>query len=677
MDFTTITVLILSFVAALFIALFQYVIKVKDRGPKQWVLAFLRSMTLFCVALLIINPKFEQVSYSNEKPKLVVAVDNSASMRHLNLQTEVSQVLGEIRKDAQLNSKFDIEYFKFGNNFTRLDSLGFDDNKTDFSSLINGYDDIFEESIAPLLVLSDGNQTFGTDVRFSLLNGNKSIYPIVLGDTTSYEDLAVSRVNHNRYVYHKNKFEIEILVNYSGKLSQSAQLKISNGNSVVFSQNLDFSSTNASEIITAVLTANTLGIQNYSVELAPLSNEKNEANNSKEFAIEVIDQKTKVAIVYNRPHPDIGALKKAITTNDQREVSLLSPKDFSSRMNEFQLVVLYQPDISFNAILEPLFEGTFNTWVISGPTTDWDLLNDSQNLYDQEITYQEELYQPYLNTAFGPFIISDTQLEDFPPLRSEFGTISFNSSVETAIYKSVNGNPTGFPMLSTMELNEEKHGVLLGEGLWRWRAQSYLEFGSFENFDTFIGKLVQYLSSNKRRQRLIVDYESFYNSSDEILIKAQFFNESYEIDNTANLSISIKNSETDNIRELPLLYAEDGYQVDLSGLESGTYEFNVSNKKDRISQTGVFTVIAFNIEQQYLRSNYSYLSAMATNQLGLTYDSNTINELISNLNEDGNFVTIQKEVRETKALIDWYYLLALIALAVSLEWFIRKYNGLI
>ena len=677
MDFTTITLLVLSFVAALFIALFQYVIKVKARGPKQWVLAFLRSITLFSVLLLLINPKFDQVSFVNMKPKLVVAVDNSASIGHLKLQSEVSEVLGGLRNDAELNKKFDLEYFKFGSDFSRLDSLAFNDNKTDFSSLINGYTDIFDATSAPLIVLSDGNRTFGSDIRFSLSNVENSIYPVVLGDTTSYEDLSLSRINHNRYVYHKNKFEVEILINYSGTQSQKSQIKISNGNSVVFSQVLDFNATNTSKIVTAILTANSLGIQNYSVELAPLPNEKNRANNNKEFAIEVIDQKTKVAIVYNGPHPDIGALKKAITTNDQREVSLLSPQDFASRINEFQLVVLYQPDVSFNTILKPLFEGTNNTLVISGPTTDWDLLNDSQNLYDQEITYQEELYQPYLNTTFGPFIIGDTQLDDFPPLRSEFGTISFNSSVETAIYKSVNGNPTGFPMLSTMELNQEKHGLLLGEGLWRWRAQSYLELGTFDNFDTFIGKLVQYLSSNRRRQRLIVDYESFYNSSDEILINAQFFNESYEIDNTANLSISIENSETGDIRELPLLYAEDGYQVDLSGLESGTYEFNVRNKKDRISQAGVFTVIAFNIEQQYLRSNYLYMSALATNQLGLTYDSNTLNALISNLNEDENFVTIQKERRETQALIDWYYLLALIALAVSLEWFIRKYNGLI
>ena len=45
--------------------------------------------------------------------------------------------------------------------------------------------------------------------------------------------------------------------------------------------------------------------------------------------------------------------------------------------------------------------------------------------------------------------------------------------------------------------------------------------------------------------------------------------------------------------------------------------------------------------------------------------------------EDDRFVSVQKSEQKVVPLIDWKYLLALIAVLLSLEWFIRKYNGLI
>jgi hypothetical protein len=48
-------------------------------------------------------------------------------------------------------------------------------------------------------------------------------------------------------------------------------------------------------------------------------------------------------------------------------------------------------------------------------------------------------------------------------------------------------------MLST--LDNTKHALLSGEGLWDVYYQSYLDTESFVDFDNFVNKLVQYLSS--------------------------------------------------------------------------------------------------------------------------------------------------------------------------------------
>jgi hypothetical protein len=68
---------------------------------------------------------------------------------------------------------------------------------------------------------------------------------------------------------------------------------------------------------------------------------------------------------------------------------------------------------------------------------------------------------------------------------------------------------------------------------------------------------------------------------------------------------------------------------------------------------------------------------LATNSNGKAYFVEDTKSLIDELLNDERFVTIQKSSKNVVPLIDWKFLLAIIALSLSAEWFIRKYNGLI
>ncbi|MFT5245224.1 MAG: hypothetical protein ACI8QQ_003173, partial [Psychroserpens sp.] len=84
MQTETITYIILSGIIALLLALFQYAYKAKLKGKRAWLLTALRFITYFSTFVLLINPKFDKVTYYNEKPNLVVVVDNSESIHYLN-----------------------------------------------------------------------------------------------------------------------------------------------------------------------------------------------------------------------------------------------------------------------------------------------------------------------------------------------------------------------------------------------------------------------------------------------------------------------------------------------------------------------------------------------------------------------------------------------------------------
>ena len=677
MQTETIVYITIAAITALLLALFQYLYKSKIKSNLKYLLTALRAISIFSILLLLINPKFESFTYFDEKPTLVVAVDNSESISYLKQDEKAREVVSALQSNSDLKERFNIQAYSFGKSVTTLDSLNFKERQSNLAFALKQFGEVYANQTAPIVVLSDGNQTYGSDYSFMAKGIKQPIYPIILGDSTVYSDLSIKQLNVNRYVYLKNKFPVEIIANYSGNDAINTELKIWSGNSVVFRKALQFNASKSSEIVSTALMANSVGVKTYRVELVALDNEKNKVNNYKNFGVEVIDQKTNIALVYNRMHPDLGALKKAIESNEQRSVSIIKPKDYLNKINDFQLVILYQPNNNFNLVLKEIKEQKINSFIISGTTTNWKLLNESQAYFKQTITNQTENYQPSLNRNYGTFIIENLDFNSFPPLKSEFGALQISVPHETLLYKTVNGITTEDILLATFEADNTKHAILNGEDIWRWRAQSYINTNSFNGFDEFINKLVQYLSSNKKRKRINIDYRSFYNGNDDVIISAQYFNKNFEFNNSASLSIVLKNKENDSLKEVPLLLNNGNYTVDLSGIEPGLYDFTVKHNSESVASSGSFQILEYNVEQQFLNADINKMWSLAKNSEGESYFASDFNNLIESLLSDKRYATIQKSTKNIVPLIDWKYLLGLIALSLFMEWFIRKYNGLI
>ncbi len=674
---SSIIYIILAFITALLLALFQYIYKSKLNIKLKTVLTVLRTVSVFGILLLLINPKFESKTFYDEKPTLVIAVDNSESVSYLEQDQNAKKTYQLLNGNSEIQKRFNVKTFSFGKALSALDSLNFSEQQSNISSALKQIGEVYSNQVAPIILLSDGNQTYGADYSFINNAVKQPIYPVILGDSTIYTDVSIKQLNVNRYVFLKNKFPVEVIANYSGNEAVNTELKIWFGNSLVFRKPIQFSAEKTSEIVSTTLLANSVGVKTYRVELTPLNQEKNTVNNTKNFGVEVIDQKTNIALVSDILHPDLGALKKSIESNEQRSVSILKPNDYLGKINDFQLVIIYQPNNRFNEVLSSISDENLNSFIISGNTTNFSLLNNLQAAFRQTVTNQSEDYQPQLNRNYSTFIIDNLTFEDYPPLQSEFGEIEFSVPNDVILSKSVNGIDTNQPMLSTFEVGGTKHALLSGEGIWRWRAQSFLESESFNDFDNFIGKLVQYLSTNKKRSRLNIDYKSFYNGNDDVIISAQYFNKNYEFDNSAALTIVLKNEEDNSAREVPLLLNNGSYSVDLSGISSGSYSFTIKHNTESIAASGSFEVLEYNVEQQFLNADIEKLQSLAKNSDGNAVFNTEIENLISELLTDSRYATVQKSTKKIVPLIDWKYLLGLIALSLFAEWFIRKYNGLI
>jgi len=675
MTASTILLLVLSAFAAFGLSFYQYLFKAKKRGRLFFFLAFLRFTTLFAIFILLINPVITTKDLKIVKTPLPVVVDNSQSIKELGAD-KVTQVLTEkLLSNKGLKDKYDVQFYTFSDGFETGDSLNFKGKQTHIDQVAQNLRQLYRNSSYPVVMLTDGNQTIGNDYIYSFRE-NTAVYPLVLGDTTTFLDLRVNQVNVNKYTFLKNKFPAEVFLQYSGNKTVNAVFNIIQGNTVLHKQNITFTKDKKAASVNILLDAGRVGVQTYRAVLSSSETEKNKYNNVKNFAVEVIDRRSEVALISSIIHPDLSALKRAIETNQQRKVTILKPTEVKS-LQDYNVLILYQPDASFKQLLELNKNAGLNTLTITGLSTDFNLLNQIQNSVSFKMTSQKEDYLADFESGFNSFSVDNIGFEQFPPLQNAFGTATLKSNATTLLQARIRNVKTDNPLMFFSESGASRNAFILGENIWKWRMETYLNSKSFDQFDIFIDKTIQYLASNSKRKSLVVNHESFYNSGEVISVSAQYFNKNYEFDENARLTIRLKNIKTNSSKTYDFLKGTGEYKVNLDGLDAGVYSFTVNENTSKTSYSGSFEVLDFEIEKQFVNPDLTRLQQVAANTSGVVYYPDNADKLIDALINNDNYKAVQKEITKKSPLIDWVWLLVMLSVTLAAEWFVRKYNGLL
>lgn len=675
MNYSTLLLVFLSLLLAGSLSFFHYYYKAKTSLKVNFVLAFLRFITIFAILLLLINPIITRKSYETTKTPLALVVDNSSSINDLKANESLLKSYKEIVQNKDIQEKFDVQSFQFDSEFQSSSKFDFKGKQTNIDAVGKNLKNLYKNTSFPTIMITDGNQTLGNDYVFNFDAKNK-VFPIIVGDTTAVLDLKINQVNANKYAFLKNKFPVEVFLNYSGTKNITANFSISQGKSVLNTQKIAFSPSKKTAIITVLLPAEKVGFQLFEATIKSDLIEKNTYNNVKKFAVEIIDQKTNVAIISDINHPDIGMLKRSIESNAQRKVAIVKVKDFKT-LQDFNVLILYQPNAEFKRVFDANAIAKLNTFIITGTNTDFNFLNLQQSNLNFKMSGQKEDYSAEFNSQFNEFAIDDIGFKNFPPLQNLYGTVTSNGLVSNLLSSKIRNLATNAPLLAFFENQGKRSSFLLGENIWKWRLQSHIDQLSYQKFDIFIDKIIQYLASNNSKKSLIVNHQNFYNSGDGIEIDAQYFNKNYELDENARLTISVINNKTKKVKNYDLLKSNTSFKVNLDGLAAGNYNFSVKELNSNSVYSSHFEILDFDIERQFVNPDVVKLSQLATQTQGKVYYPDQVNTLIKSLLANNDYKAVQKEVLLKSPLIDWVWLLALIAISLTAEWFIRKYNGML
>ena len=675
MTTTTLLLLLVSLLIAGGLSFFQYIYKAKNKSKIGWFLAFLRFLSLFGILLLLINPILTRKTLEVVKTPLPIVIDNSSSISFLKTNERTLELYKKIQSNSDLQQKFDVQSYQFSDDFGPTKTFDFKGTQSNIDIVAKNLKSIYKNATYPTVLITDGNQTSGNDYVYSFDAANK-VYPIIVGDTTTFLDFKINQLNVNKYAFHKNKFPVEAFLQYSGTKSITADFIISQGNSVLSKQSIAFSPAKKTATVSVLLPADKIGLQVFKATISSKEKEKNTYNNTKNFAVEVIDQKTNIAIISAINHPDLGAMKRAIESNVQRKVTIVKPNEIKT-LQDYNVLILYQPTTEFKTIFENNKVAGINTFIITGNNTDFNFLNQQQDNLNFKLSGQKEDYLSVFNGQFNLFATDNIGFENFPPLQNAFGTVTVKGAVSVLLSSKIRSIDTNSPLLAFAENQGKRAAYLLGENSWKWRLQTHVNNQSFEKYDVFIDKIIQFLASNNSKKSLVVEHESFYNSGEAIEITAQFFNKNYEFDEKARLTIAVTNTKTKQTKNYDLLKGNNSYKVNLDGLKAGSYVFTVKELNSKTTYSSSFEILDFDIEKQFVNPDVEKLTQLATQTQAKAFFPDQVDVLIKTLLENEEYKAIEKNIVTKTPLIDWIWLLVLISILLATEWFVRKYNGLL
>lgn len=667
--------ILISLFLALIVALFQYRAWNKS-GIIFWLLTSLRTISIAVLILLFFRLSVEQKKIQKIKPTLVLMVDNSQSIEHLDKTDQVNTIYKSIINNRELQNKFKINSFSFGKDVKPLDCLDFKSKQSNISKGLKSLFNIYKSEVAPIILISDGNQNIGEnyinkfDVPFT-----QSIYPIVVGDSVFYEDLKISKINTNKYTFYENEFPVEVFVNYNGNKLIESKLVIENKGKTIIEKKITLSASERASSYTFYLKTNIKGSNKFEIKLKPIAGEKSILNNNKKFAIEALNEKIDIAFVTELTHPDLGAYSAILRNKKKINLDLLRPEDFVKNLAKYEMALIYQPNNNFGKVFESLTKHGINNLIVSSTKTDIGFLNKVQKLFTQDLVNLTDESQAYLSNTLVDISLENIDFKNYPPIKSNLGRIKFASSYNLILKKIINGVETDEPLLISTDNNGLRQVVFFGEDIWKWRMYYFKKNLNFLKFDSFFYSLFQYLSTKERSEQIKSIHELVFDGTMPIDIYAKLYDDNFKENFSKKLKIEIY-SETNNKLIYDMNIVNGIYQINLDNLDPGLYTYKILSNDNSISKKGEFEILSSNIETRFFSSNHQYLKELAKTYETQCYSFYNYNNLIDHLLGNDLYNSIDKLEKKSLPLINLKYLLAILLLSLTIEWFLRKYNGL-
>lgn len=649
-------------------------------------LVALRGIAIFILVVLLIGPLIQSTSNRTEKPIVVLAHDNSSS---IPLNADSTFYKGEYLESfenmrTKLSEDYEVKSYTFGASVNESTQIDFSDGRTDVSDLFSELDNVHaNRNVGAVIIASDGLYNRGRDPIYSPLNLRAPIYTVALGDTSVKRDVILKKVDHNRYAYLGNEFPVEITIESEKFKGKQVTARLAGDNVVLWEKQINFSSNSFREVVSAKVKAEVPGLNRIRASVSVLDGELSATNNSQDFFVEVLDGRQKLLILAANPHPDIAAIKRCISGNDNYEVDAFVPGEEEFVPEKYDLVILHQLPAVVGAArteMDKIRASTVPVFCIVGSKTDLRWFNDlSFGLKINAARKSKNQVFPVFADGFSLFTLDENvrrMMQRFPPLNAPFGEFEASGSAQALLNQKVGNVETANPMLLFSDNSGRKTGVLVGDGIWRWRMRDFQENGNHETFDRLLSKVVQFLALKTDKSLFRVTTKNRYNEDESVIFNAELYNETYESINEPEIDLTITNDEGKSF-EYQFNRTENAYRLNAGSFKEGNYRYKaqVTSGGNVLESKGQFMVAAMKMETTKTTANHSLMYKLASSSDGEMFYPRELDKLADAVKNRDDIRNVVYEQTWFKEAIHLKWLFFVILALLSLEWFVRKRQG--
>ncbi|MFZ4784718.1 MAG: hypothetical protein ACOYLH_04515 [Flavobacteriales bacterium] len=651
------------------------------------VLGVLRFIAVFFLSIFVLKPLIKTISHDVEKPVIVIAQDNSESLK-INKDSAFykGEYLNQLRQlQSALGEDYDVRGYQFGSAVKEgLDSISFNEKQTDFSGLLEELNTRYSgRNLGAIVIGSDGLYNKGSNPVYAYEKLKAPVYTIALGDTTVHRDVLIAEVAANRLAYLNNRFPISITVEGRKAAGETVQVTVTHKGNVVHSENVTFTGARSFKTFEITQEAKAVGLQKYTISVSRVGNEITYSNNSRDVFIDVLDSRQRVLILASAPHPDINALATSISENEGYSVESKLINDFNGSYSEYNLIILHQlPSVGGQGLsqVRNILESKIPTLFVWGANTDFRAFNELKlgfALNDYRNANTE--INGALMEGFSSFQLQPQAAElvrNAPPLSVPFGDLATSPGINTLVRQQIGQIASQKPLIAFNTVNDVKTGLITGEGIWRWRITGFRQFETHDYFNEITTKMVQFLAAKEDKSLFRVNGAKDFAENTAIVFDAELYNASYEAITDKDISMVIRNEEGQEY-SYNFSPGQGRYKLNAGSLPVGNYSYKASvlNEGQTLTETGEFSVSALQLELTNTIADHRLMSQLAKENNGEMVYPNEIQKLVEMIKSRKDIVSVSYENKQLDDLINFRWILAIILFLLSLEWLLRKRAG--
>ncbi len=333
----------LSFLISGLLSFFMYKKNIKTSW-KFIFMAFLRFLSLLIVFIAIGTLMLPTQVKTTVKPKLVLAFDQSSSMLLNTSFEELESVFKDVN-NSDLSTKYQIKNIGFGESVSEIDTLKFNNSRTNFNELEKSLDFLLTQGDRVILV-SDGNINKGSSSVFTK-NSSYSLDVIGVGDTISIPRISILAINYNKEVVVGNSFPLEIFIE-SSNFSGEVQLEVSEKEKNVLTERvLILPNINAKQKKRHSILLKSFSDGTHVFKVKLFSKQDKSLVDEKLITVNFVKNKGVILIKYSQLNPDVSLLKRKFSQKNYKVI--VTKNAFSKKeISKFDFIVDFNDSYNKN-----------------------------------------------------------------------------------------------------------------------------------------------------------------------------------------------------------------------------------------------------------------------------------------------------------------------------------------